>query len=50
MYSLPNIVRVVKSRRMRLAGHVALIGEEEWSAQGVGGEARGKEAVEETQT
>ena len=26
-YSLPNIVRVVKSRRMRCAGHVALMGE-----------------------
>jgi len=26
-YSLPNIVRVVKSRRMRWAGHVALMGE-----------------------
>ena len=26
-YSLPNIVRVVKSRRMRWAGHVARIGE-----------------------
>jgi hypothetical protein len=23
LYSLPNIVRVVKSRRIRLAGHVA---------------------------
>jgi hypothetical protein len=28
LYSLPNIVRVVKSRRMRCAGHVAHIGEE----------------------
>ena len=28
MYSLPNIVRVIKSRRMRWAGHVALMGEE----------------------
>jgi hypothetical protein len=28
LYSLPNIVRVVKSRRMRWAGHVARIGEE----------------------
>jgi hypothetical protein len=28
MYSLPNIVRVVKSRRMRWAGHVARMGEE----------------------
>jgi hypothetical protein len=26
MYSLPNIVRVVKSRRMRWAGHVARMG------------------------
>ena len=25
-YSLPNIVRVVKSRRMRWAGHVARMG------------------------
>jgi hypothetical protein len=28
LYSLPNIVRVVKSRRMRWARHVARIGEE----------------------
>jgi hypothetical protein len=28
LYSLPNIVRVVKSRRMRWAGHVARIGED----------------------
>ena len=27
MYILPNIVRVVKSRRMRWAGHVARMGE-----------------------
>jgi len=27
LYSLPNIVRVVKSRRMRWAGHVAPMGE-----------------------
>ena len=27
MYSLPYIVRVVKSRRMRWAGHVARMGE-----------------------
>jgi hypothetical protein len=35
LYSLPNIVRVVKSRRMRWAGHVAHMGED----RGVGGEA-----------
>jgi len=28
LYSSPNIVRVIKSRRMRWAGHVALMGEE----------------------
>jgi hypothetical protein len=27
LYSLPNIVRVVKSRRLRWAGHVARLGE-----------------------
>jgi hypothetical protein len=28
LYSLPNIVRVVKSRQMRWAGHMACIGED----------------------
>ena len=28
LYSSPDIVRVIKSRRMRWAGHVARIGEE----------------------
>jgi hypothetical protein len=27
LYSSPNIVRVIKSRRMRWVGHVALVGE-----------------------
>jgi hypothetical protein len=27
LYSLPNIVRVVKSRRMRWAGHMSRMGE-----------------------
>jgi hypothetical protein len=38
LYSLPNIMRVVKSTRMRWAGHVARMGEVESCAQGVGGE------------
>ena len=37
LYSLPNIVRVVKPRRMRLAWHVARMGGER-GAQGSGGE------------
>jgi len=30
LYSSPNIVRVITSRRMRWAGHVAHMGEERW--------------------
>jgi hypothetical protein len=28
LYSCPNIIRQIKSKRMRWAGHVALMGEE----------------------
>ena len=38
LYCLPNIVRVMESRRMRWAGHVARMGGEEWRIQGFGGE------------
>ena len=38
LYCSPNIVRVIKSRRMRWAGHVARIGGEERRIQGFGGE------------
>ena len=38
LYSLPNIVRVVKSRRMRWAGHVARMGEGRGGVQGSGEE------------
>jgi hypothetical protein len=27
LYSSPSVIRIMKSRRMRLAGHVALMGE-----------------------
>jgi hypothetical protein len=37
LYSLPNIVQMVKLRRMRWVGNVAHMGEER-CAQGVGGE------------
>jgi hypothetical protein len=42
LYSSSNIIRQIKSRRMRWAGHVAGIGEE--SVQGFGGKALRKEA------
>jgi hypothetical protein len=29
LYSSPSIIRIIKSRRMRWAGHVALMGEKE---------------------
>ena len=38
LYSLPNIVRVVKSRRMRWAGHVARMVGGKSCAQGSSGE------------
>ena len=48
LYSSPNIVRLIKSRRMRWAGHVARIGEGEDGVWGLGGETGGKETSGET--
>jgi len=42
LYSLPNIVRVVKSRRMRWAGHVARMGEERGVQRVLVGKPEGK--------
>jgi hypothetical protein len=42
VYTLPNIVRVVKSRRMRWAGHVALMGEERGVHRVLVGKREGK--------
>ena len=47
LYCSPNIVWVIKSRRMKWAGHVACIGER--NIQGFGGETLGKETNGETQ-
>jgi len=47
LYCSPNIVRVIKSRRIRWAGHVARTGERR--VQGFGGETRRKETTWETQ-
>jgi hypothetical protein len=43
LYSSPNIIRQIKSRRMRWAGHVAGMGEE--CVQGFDGKARRKETT-----
>ena len=42
MYSSPNIVRVIKSRRMRWAGHVARMGEERGVYRVLVGKPEGK--------
>jgi len=47
LYSSPNIVRVIKSRRMRWAGHVARMVRRR-GVYGLGGEIGGKETTGET--
>jgi hypothetical protein len=42
LYSLPNIVRVVKSRRMRWAGHLARMGEDRDVHRVLVGKPKGK--------
>jgi hypothetical protein len=46
LYSSLNIVRVIKSRRMRWAGHVACMGER--CLQGFGWEAQRQETTAKT--
>ena len=45
LYSSPNIVRVIKSRRMRWAGHVARIGERRGNTGFLVGKPEGKRPV-----
>ena len=47
LYSSPNIIRVIESKTMRWAGHVARMGEN--CTQGFGGETWGKETIWKTQ-
>ena len=42
LYCSPNIIRVIKSRRMRLAGHVARMGEKRGVYRVLGGRHEGK--------
>ena len=46
LYSSPNIVRVIKSRRTRLAGHVARMGEEREAYRVLVGKPEGKRPLE----
>jgi hypothetical protein len=48
LYSLPNIVRVVKSRRMRWAGHMARMGEDRGVHRVLVGEPEGKRPLGRT--
>ena len=45
LYSSPNIVRVIKARRMRWAGHVARMGEERGAYRVLVGKPEGKRAL-----
>jgi hypothetical protein len=47
LYSSPNIIRMIKSWRMRWAGHVARMGEKR---NAIGGEGRRKETTRKTKT
>ena len=42
LYSSPNVVRVIKSRRMRWAGHVARMGEERGAYRVLVGKPEGR--------
>jgi len=47
LYSSPNIVRVIKSRRMRWAGHVARMGEERGACRVLVGKPEGRNRWED---
>jgi hypothetical protein len=50
LYSSPSIIRVIKSRRMRWAEHVARMGGKEKCVFVIGGKARGKETGRKSKT
>jgi hypothetical protein len=50
LYSLPSIIRIIKSRRMRRAGHVARMGEKKNAYRLLVGKTRGKETTRKTKT
>ena len=50
LYPLPNIVQVVKSRRLRWAGHVARMGEDRAVHRVLVGKSEGKRPFRENNT
>jgi len=48
LYCSPNVLRVIKSRRMRWAGHLARMGEERGVYRVLVGKPGGKETTGET--
>jgi hypothetical protein len=50
LYSSPNIIRMLKSRRMRVTGHVARMGETRNAYTILMGKARRKETTWKTKT
>jgi hypothetical protein len=46
MYSLPNIFRVIKSRRLRRTGHVARVGERRGAYRVLVGKPEGRNPLE----
>jgi hypothetical protein len=50
MYSSPSIIRIIKERRIRWAGHIARMGEKRNAYRLLVGKARGKEATRKTKT
>jgi hypothetical protein len=49
LYSSPNIIKQIKSRRMRRAGHVACMGEERKVSRVLVGKPKGKRPLRRTQ-
>jgi hypothetical protein len=49
VYSPPNIIRVIKSRRLRWAGHVARMGERRGACRALVGKPEEKETTWKTQ-
>jgi hypothetical protein len=50
LYTSPSIIRIIKSRRMRWAGHVARNEGKEKFVKVTGGKARGKDTTRKTKT